>query len=529
MIVPIRPPLSGVSAQRYLALARTLGQAPLEDEPQRKRLLRDELHWSNTWPGLDNTKRLAYRAVVHLLVDLHRMGWQVREAGYGVELVAQPVRLHGLTPAEVQAQKAQTRAMFRPAVAAQLGHEKVRQFVRRMEQPESRSGKRPVTLLIADGAELHARLHADSPSPSQAYPAEALAVRPYLQLASSDATDPWTGHRLREVWRYFRYTWSIPQTTTPCRQLLYLVRDADHPCHAIMGLIGLNNSALQMGALRERDLGWNRDVLIESLQAAAAAGDADRLRDEYAWMEARIGEALADVATDGLITDDEQAAPTPAVITRLRHAARDFDQRRDATLRQIEQGKVAEDLAPGVTGHPPVDDAVLNLEPKPASNPTMQQARRFLVARKRAALLVELLQARLTLTSNRDDLTSPDALPKAIIREPVVIALQTVLDTLKSRYAGINILEVSTCGAIPPYNHLLGGKLAALLLFSPEIADDYRRIYGGASIIASQLKNTEVRRDPTLVYLATSLYAEGSSQFGRTPLDIFWLSTNAGD
>jgi hypothetical protein len=31
------------------------------------------------------------------------------------------------------------------------------------------------------------------------------------------------------------------------------------------------------------------------------------------------------------------------------------------------------------------------------------------------------------------------------------------------------MLEISTCGAIPPYNHLLGGKLAALLLFSPEI------------------------------------------------------------
>lgn len=38
MIVPIRPPLSGISAQRYLAHARTLGRTSLEDEPQRRRL-----------------------------------------------------------------------------------------------------------------------------------------------------------------------------------------------------------------------------------------------------------------------------------------------------------------------------------------------------------------------------------------------------------------------------------------------------------------------------------------------------------
>ncbi len=520
MIVPIRPPLSGVSAQRYLALARTLGQAALEDEPQRQRLLRDELHWNSTQPGLNKTRQLTYRAVVHLLVDLHRMGWQIREAGYGIELVARPLRLHGLTPAEIQAQKAQTRAIFRPAVAAQLRDKKVRQFVRRMEQPDSRFGKRPVTLLIAEGAELHARLHADSPSPSQARQAEALAVRPYLQLVTPDAVDSWSGHRLREVWRYFRYTWSIPQTTTPGRQLLYLVRDAAHPCHAVMGLIGLNNSALQMGALRERDLGWNRETLIESLHTAAESDDRDRLRAEYAWMQERIADALADVAADELVTPAELAAPTPEVIARLRQAARDFDQRRDATLQQISEGNVAEPrMVPVSTSHPPVDDAILNLEPKPASNPLMQQARRYLVARKRAALLVELLHARLTLTSNRNDLITPDALPKAVARESVVIALQTVLDTLKSRHAGINILEVSTCGAISPYNHILGGKLAALLLFSPEIIDDYRRLYPGASIIASQLKNAEVRRDPTLVYLATtSLYAAGSSQYERVRL-----------
>ncbi|MGH8549405.1 MAG: Druantia anti-phage system protein DruA [Methylococcales bacterium] len=81
------------------------------------------------------------------------------------------------------------------------------------------------------------------------------------------------------------------------------------------------------------------------------------------------------------------------------------------------------------------------------------------------------------------------------------------------------MLEISTCGAIPPYQHLLAGKLAALLLFSPRIADDYRRTYSDPSIISSQLKNSPVVRDNTLVYLGTtSLYTQGSSQYERIRL-----------
>jgi hypothetical protein len=82
------------------------------------------------------------------------------------------------------------------------------------------------------------------------------------------------------------------------------------------------------------------------------------------------------------------------------------------------------------------------------------------------------------------------------------------------------MLEITTCGAIPPYNHLLAGKLVALLMLSPQVAADYQRRYGNEpSIISSQLKNVEVVRDATLVYLGTtSLYALGSSQYNRLRL-----------
>ena len=67
--------------------------------------------------------------------------------------------------------------------------------------------------------------------------------------------DEFTHIPLGDIWRYFRYTWTIPAANIPGRQLWYLVRDAMHPHHAVMGIAALSNAPLQ---LKERDkaLGW---------------------------------------------------------------------------------------------------------------------------------------------------------------------------------------------------------------------------------------------------------------------------------
>ena len=64
---------------------------------------------------------------------------------------------------------------------------------------------------------------------------------------------------------------------------------------------------------------------------------------------------------------------------------------------------------------------------------------------------------------------------------------------------------------------MLGGKLVALLLLSPQVVADNNRRYGDEpAIIRSQLKNTRVVPDNTLVWLGTtSLFSHGSSQYER--------------
>jgi hypothetical protein len=513
MVVPLNSPLQGVAAERFLSLARSLSlMGESFNEVDTRKLLEDEIHWCRSLLNGDQT---AYEASVRVLVDLVRLGWKVVEQGYGIELVANPPKLGALTTEQIQAEKRKTRTLFEPLVVAQYSDPGVATFVERMERPKSSSKKKPVTLLIADGDELHNRLRI----------AGIDAIQPYLQLVNGDAVDESTGHLLREIWRYLRFTWSIPQFPTPGRQLLYLVRDAAHPCHAVMGIISLNNCALQMGTARETYLGWNL-LSLKSRLLGIAAQAPDALLAEFEWLNQQIAAALADIESEGLVSQQEIELPTPEIISGLQRKAKDFDLLRDETLRYfasersgVEIAASSAEVEDSMYPHPPVSEDMLNLEGKPSTRPQLQKARKHLIARKRSALLAELLHARMILRESKESLTSPSEIAASLEDEEVQVALNTVLAALKSRYAGINMLEISTCGAIRPYNHLLGGKLASLLLFSPQISADYRRIYERPSIIASQMKNAPVQRSNELVYLGTtSLYAQGSSQYERLKL-----------
>jgi hypothetical protein len=509
-----------------LALAQSLTRTQQRhNAPDLQQLLDEEVCWVRNGAALDGQEK-TYEASARVLLDLVRLGWKINEHGYGIELISNEVRNGQMTSEEIHAEKRKTRELFHPTVHAQLSDPSVMSLVQRLESPSKKTGKKPVTLLIADGEELHARLvRAKREAGPEIEDPLRTACNPYLQLVKSDGVDEFTGHSLRDIWRYFRYTWSIPQFSTPGRQVLYLVRDAAHPCHAVMGIIGLNNAALQLGKEREYFLGWSLCALKERLQEVAEHHP-QLLADEIAWTKTQVFMAIADVESAELVSEEEKEAPTANIIARLRRRAQEFDSLRDETLRELSRSLTGTDAPLNVQeselveeSRPPVADEMLLLEAKPAANPIMQKARRHLIARKRAALLADLLQARMVIAVHEPALTDPDQIASALQRDDVSIALQTVLNAVKSRHAGTNMLEITTCGAVNPYRYMLGGKLAALLLFSPEIAADYQSIYTGPTIISSQMKNAPIVRDNTLVYLGTtSLYSQGSSQYERVVL-----------
>jgi hypothetical protein len=191
-----------------------------------------------------------------------------------------------------------------------------------------------------------------------------------------------------------------------------------------------------MGEEREYYLGWNLRALTERLKNAAAESS-ERLAEEFAWLERQIGAALDDVETRQLVERNELENPDRETIAKLKRRAKEFDRLRDETLRELEklrsdsEGPISIAETENDYAHPPVDEEMLQLEGKSTVNPTMQKARRHLVARKRSGLLAELLHARLMFAEYRSAFLDPAKLEDLLQREEVGIALQTVLGGTK--------------------------------------------------------------------------------------------------
>jgi hypothetical protein len=120
--------------------------------------------------------------------------------------------------------------------------------------------------------------------------------------------------------------------------------------------------------------------------------------------------------------------------------------------------------------------------------------------------------------------TSPtkEALEKALSTSEGRLALETIRKQVNAIHIGNDVLDISVCGAVAPYSELIGGKLVAMLLTSPEIVRFYAQRYGKAtSIIASSIAGRRVSRRPRLTALTTtSLYGAEPNQYTRAKVPI---------
>ncbi|MBM4292449.1 MAG: DUF4338 domain-containing protein, partial [Deltaproteobacteria bacterium] len=215
-----------------------------------------------------------------VLRDLDDAGWEISIEGNELYALA-PQWGAARDHAALISEKARARRLVGPRRAAQLASADVRGFIEAMERPAQGAG---VGALIADGAALAASLAREGGA----------AVRPYLQLARAcDGSDPHSGLRLADCFRYFRYFWSFPYETTPGRRLPLLIRDAGQPHHPVCGLLCLVSPLPQL-ASRDVSLGWSPawlEAVVAALDAPARlSGEA--LADELAAAWARLEVAL---------------------------------------------------------------------------------------------------------------------------------------------------------------------------------------------------------------------------------------------
>lgn len=156
--------------------------------------------------------------------------------------------------AQSSIEKAHIRFRLSSERKAQFQETSVQRFIERMERERKYNGSSmSVRKLIGDSQLLIQKIRSE----------DAHIVRPYIQRVEH-VRDEHTGYWLADIWRYFRYTWSIPYKTMPGRNLFYLVRDAEQPYHPIIGIFALGNSVLNL-TVRDDEIGWTVDAIAHQL------------------------------------------------------------------------------------------------------------------------------------------------------------------------------------------------------------------------------------------------------------------------
>ena len=379
----------------------------------------------------------------------------------------------------VETRKAQVRAAHLIERDAQLLQPPTRRFIRGMERRRLYGGSWcSIFSLMRDGRDLAPRLQragAAPPGPARTKMLRA-CIDPYIQVVGPNDNCPFTGLRLFDVWRYFRHTWTTPYFSTPGRKVWFLVRDRAAPNHAVVGIGALGSAIVQLTP-RDQWIGWTWPMFLEKLNGNPTARWAR-------WLErslARLidGIYVKDLVSDNVITRSALRRPTSHDITRLRElAVVERRLHRLYPMRRLHKTKASDATATHW-------EAI---------------ARTHLFRAKRAVTLADLLEARRRLLVAGFAKPTAAALKRALRNRISHRAVRTVLRYVKGAHVGVQMMDITICGAVAPYNALLGGKLVSLLMASPYVGAVYAKRYKSAvSVIASAMAGTAIRRRPNLV------------------------------
>lgn len=418
---------------------------------------------------------------VSVLCDLRAQGWNIRVASDGVHL--RPPDDVGNAAAE----RTRIRLGHMMDRDIQLRLPATRRFIQEMERRRLHNGSwHSIFSLMRDGRELADALRTYVNGAVVAKPTFQLrqCIDPYVEVVEPPKRCPHTGLLISDVWRYFRHTWSTTYRSTPGRQLSFLVRDRAAANHPVIGIGALGSAVVQL-ACRDEWVGWTADQVLSHLIEEPSRRWAHWLhRSLYQLLG---GIYIEDFVTQGVLTRRDLRYPSPEAIVRLRQLA--------------EVARATHRLYPQHRRHKQASSNFTAVNWK-------EQAKTNLFRFRRAQLLAELLEARLTLRLAGFVKPTKRHIKRAMADRSARSAVRLIARKVKAMHVGIELMDITVCGAVAPYGPLLGGKLTALLMASPAVARAYQRRYRGrCSVIASSIAGRSVLRRPKLVLLGTtSLY-----------------------
>lgn len=439
-----------------------------------------------------NKEYRKFTSAVNVLVDLVKQGWKVRIREGQVQL-GRPTHQIG---------DATTRSLIRMQLLAerneQLRKESVQAFVRSMEAKRFHQDSFvSIFSLIRDGRDLANQLSSLVRLNNDRDRLAGLSkcIQPYIQFVNGDERCKFTGLRLADIWRYFRYTWTNPYKSIPGRSIMILVRDAAATFHTVIGIASLSSAPVGMSA-RDSHLGWTADTVLKKLRQAKSTRHAQ-------WLVNVVGNAIdeiykTDLLEENTITLDDVKHPSEGVIEKLVESSQ---KDREKHYRFMQSGDYTK-----VEGSDNLQD-----------DHWEKQAKTSLFRSKRESELANLLKSRLELRRYFAGKPTKENLRVFVKSKGCRDVLAKIVRKAKADRIGTIVAELTVCGAVPPYNEILGGKLVAMLVTSPEVGNENKRRYGKQpSIIASSMAGRPVVRPPELAFIGTtSLFGQRPNQYDR--------------
>lgn len=445
---------------------------------------------------------LQLRTTALVLADLLDHGWEIATENDTLELTSPGLRTGSET---VEDAKRRLRHALQIGQRRQLREPGVQKFLGRITASRWRGGIMASVLdLVDDGSDLASALRATREKPPEAS-LKALrgVVRPSVEIVSEDARCTTTGLRLMDIWRFFRHTWSLEYRPIPGRQLPVLIRNEARPNRPVIGIALLASPVLRT---RPRDnwLRWTPEPFINALREGIWPID-----DAMEALRARLRDSISEIRWDDFADAQDFADPTEDLVFKLERLATGAAVQRENALREVY-------LAGGGAVRSQKDRAHHNW----SEEEWREASDDMLYIRKRAETLARLLKAIMIFKAFSKGCRGEDLLAKFREEQSGKLAISIALQEVRKAGLSSRIADLSVCGAVAPYNALLGGKLVALLAASREVHDAWQVKYESqVSIISSQMAGRPICRPADLMVLTTSsLYGGGSSQYNRLAL-----------
>lgn len=442
-------------------------------------------------------EEIALRFAKSVILDLVAQGWKLKVGE--PKIFVYPPTMENETKNSVKEIIRNTHLLGRDI---QLKEKSVQDFIKGMERRRLTSkGWHSIYSLMRDGADLAKKLQSINEATDEGEKLEALSktISPYLQFAEPDAICEQTGLRLGDIWRYFRHTWVNEYKSIPGRSVMILIRDAAAPNHPVIGIAALGSSVVQH-KVRDKWIGWHPETLVDKIVENPDSQTAK-------WLLSAVERLIEDIYSkdlinEGFFTKADVQKPTEDVTKRLFEesdfAIKDHRQEPQRTKHNVQKnGKIPYDF-------------------------WEKEAQTSLYRSKRCKQLAKLFNIRRTFQESGFSRSNQKNLQSIFQTNKVKASITQLVRMIKAERVGVDMLDITVCGAIAPYNSLLGGKLVCMLLCSPEVTQYYAKRYANqTSIIASAMKGKPVVRKPNLVLLCTtSLYGVGSSQYNRVKIPL---------